>query len=46
MERKIVRKPYQTGKKLGENLQEVNSNGEKILARRVVENQESSLENN
>ncbi|CAD8138423.1 unnamed protein product [Paramecium octaurelia] len=42
MERKLVRKQYQPGQNVGNNLQETDSNGNKILARRVIENTSST----
>ncbi|CAK69304.1 unnamed protein product (macronuclear) [Paramecium tetraurelia] len=42
MERKLVRKQYQPGLNVGNNIQENDSNGNKILARRIVENTSST----
>ncbi|CAD8150561.1 unnamed protein product [Paramecium pentaurelia] len=42
MERKLVRKQYQPGSNVGNNLQETDSNGNRILARRVIENTSST----
>ncbi|CAK56438.1 unnamed protein product (macronuclear) [Paramecium tetraurelia] len=42
MERKLVRKQYQPGQNVGNNIQETDQNGNKILARRVIENTTST----
>ncbi|CAD8057295.1 unnamed protein product [Paramecium sonneborni] len=38
MERKLIRKQYQPGSNIGNNLQEIDQNGNRILARRIIEN--------
>ncbi|CAK69305.1 unnamed protein product (macronuclear) [Paramecium tetraurelia] len=42
MERKLIRKQYQPGLNVGNNIQENDSYGNKILARRIVENTSST----